>query len=340
MACVEFAYKDNGFFRRSLCDERDQWEILQRIKTKCNNTDIYRSIFTFEDETLERISGPIFFDFDTHNIEGDFENIRRATKHAVMILSELFKTEEVQIFFSGSKGFHVLLDLGLDFTEANGLVKQYKTLAQLIDAHRTSAPNFFDIAIYDKRRIFRVNGTMNSKSGLYKIPITRKELDSLDYESLVRLATQPREMFISPFCVAGYQSKKIWEHLQEEKSDIEIQYEMAKSRQKQMYEYRPRDKFLPCVNHMLETSFPEGSRNNIAIVLASSFLQNGYTVEYTRAELEDWNSRNTPPLPEEEILRTVISANQMIINGKGFGCTRIRELGLCVNCNLGRRYEL
>lgn len=122
-----------------------------------------------ETGSLSGISGSttnkIWWDFDSE----DLEKARLDTITLIEKLSKLLKTkdENVQIAFSGRKGFSVLLETTQDLS-----LEQSKAIAFEL-AHDLET---FDTKIYDNQRIFRLPLTKNEKSGLYKIPLTYKEL--------------------------------------------------------------------------------------------------------------------------------------------------------------------
>ena len=47
--------------------------------------------------------------------------------------------------------------------------------------------------------------------------------------------------------------------------------------------------------------------------------------------LTKWNQNNNPPIPDRELLSTFVSAKQMYLNNKHYGCSAIKDLDMCVN---------
>ncbi len=72
---------------------------------------------------------------------------------------------------------------------------------------------------------------------------------------------------------------------------------------------------LPCVDHLLRTSIPKGSRNRTMVALASSIMQAGYDYDETMEIIEQWNEQNDPPVSSRELRTTVWSAAREIENG-------------------------
>jgi hypothetical protein len=95
----------------------------------------------------------------------------------------------VAVFYSGSKGFHAELPHSLfgGFAPSVDFHKQLKRAATEIMG---DIP--FDRVVYDKLRLWRLPNTVNSGTGLYKIPLSSTEALSLPIDEIKALATQPR----------------------------------------------------------------------------------------------------------------------------------------------------
>lgn len=101
----------------------------------------------------------------------------------------------LRFYFSGSKGFHIEAPVTL----FGGLppltdLRAIKTLALEIGA---DAPTL-DPTLYEKLRLYRQPNTRHGKTGLYKIPLTRKEFSSLSLNQIRELAIAPREIDTTP----------------------------------------------------------------------------------------------------------------------------------------------
>ncbi len=96
--------------------------------------------------------------------------------------------EELLLFFSGSKGFHVGLSIcwdeapSLDF---NRVTRRFaEALAQLSGVS-------IDTSIYDKVRAFRAPNSKHPKTGLHKRRLAYEELMRLSLDGIRRLAESP-----------------------------------------------------------------------------------------------------------------------------------------------------
>ena len=344
--CIEFASQTfvNGkkIFRRITVESEEEFN---KLRKKYKNTDVYRSIFTYDSKDLEKakILGPFCIDFDTKDLnENTLEIMKKQITHAIFYL--LYKLSVPityqKIYFSGNKGFHLVIEpevFGLEYEDDN-ITRKYKTLATLIDYSYKSKFNdesFIDQKIYDKRRVFRLNDSINSKSGLYKIPISYNELKDLTIESLLELAKEPREIEheeITPIALTIAKWKDMFDDLSEEKLK---KLKGIKEQSTKKKKFNGPIKMLPCVKAILEDGTNEGQRNNTSVALASCLFQMNKSVEEIRDIMINWNNKNNPPLDEYEIISTIISASNMYKINRRYGCQTIKSLGLCTTkCKL------
>jgi len=167
--------------------------------------DGFNSIFLHDDAFAEYVQlnksvkgyvGRVFadhfvWDFDSVNVE-------EAQKDAIElcdILYSKYNQDNVKIFFSGNKGFHVLYMspelLQLESSKINTIVRAVCiNFAEMLPT--------FDLKIYDTTRIFRTPNSKHPASGLYKIPLTYDELSSMSIEDIKQLATQQRKLEFKP----------------------------------------------------------------------------------------------------------------------------------------------
>jgi hypothetical protein len=101
----------------------------------------------------------------------------------------------IRRYFSGCKGFHLEIAGGVfgGFTPSAELHSYLRRLAELLLG---DIP--FDTSVYDKLRLWRLPNSRHSKTGLYKIQLTRAELHTLDIGAIQRLAVRPRDMAAIP----------------------------------------------------------------------------------------------------------------------------------------------
>jgi hypothetical protein len=98
-----------------------------------------------------------------------------------------------RIYFSGHKGFSLEIPGALfgTFTPAADLPGRLKSLAYALFADYAT----LDTTIYETVRLWRWPNSRHAKSGLYKIRLSRAELEGLDLEAIRALAAVPRPCF-------------------------------------------------------------------------------------------------------------------------------------------------
>lgn len=96
--------------------------------------------------------------------------------------------EEPPVFFSGSKGFHVLVDLAHRPAPSLSFGKTAKAFAEALAAR---AGVRIDLSIYDIAHIIRLPNTRHGKTGLYKRRIDFDALFRLNLEAIRDLARHP-----------------------------------------------------------------------------------------------------------------------------------------------------
>lgn len=339
---IELGGVKNGYFRRNHyipIDDKFDDEVIRFLNSR-NNTDVYYSIYTYENEDIENcpVYAPLYFDLDLEfENESDFKKIVRDTLLVASYLKEEFGIPEemIQIYFSGSKGFHVTVEPQILGIEPNKeLNMQFKTIA--MEVNKITLYNTVDTRIYDRRRLFRFPNSINGKTGLYKVPVTMNDLRRMDYKAMQTYASSPREVETAEPELVKSAQMKFKKILLIEK--IKEKRKRNKNKSKVTFS-KERRELLPCIKSILETGISKGARNNTCVAIASSMLQSGISQEEVLDELLAWNEKNDPPLPESEVTTTVKSAYSLVQSGRGYGCTFFKEHSYCVgeSCPLFRR---
>ena len=177
--------------------------------------------------------------------------------------------------------------------------------------------------------------TINSKTGLYKVPLTIRQFSGFSYDELIEYAKKPRRIqhkwpALRLPAALYFKERVIKQYRKQKKAEKPgITYEIPETKQE----------LLPCIQKILEDGAVRGARNNTLIILTSCLLQSGYKLEETEEIVRQWNQLNEPPLSGHELDMTVRSAWTMLQNGRRYGCSSIKELGLCSSntCRLGEQ---
>ncbi|GBD24971.1 hypothetical protein HRbin30_00285 [bacterium HR30] len=232
----------------------------------------------------------------------------------------------IYAYFSGHKGFHILLD-----TRIFGRVAPATDLHRIFSLLRLQVWRSlgvseglarFDQAIGDKVRLLRLTNSRHRQSGLYKIPLSAQELFSFSPDEIRALARSPR-----PDPRTLCQGLLPLEHV-EANDTARAAFSRARraARRGRPHPYRlpqpPQDltaALCAARQHMLESDIPPGIRNNVAIRLASALRRAGYPQAQTNDILVAWNRKLTAPLPERE-LRSVVRSAYARAFPYGYGC--------------------
>jgi hypothetical protein len=150
-------------------------------------------------------SGPtwaawLWFDIDRQDDELKLA-IATALDDTVKLVSSVvtrFSThpDDLLIFFSGSKGFHVGLPTGLWNPDPS---PEFHTTAKAFaDALATNAGVVIDAGVYDRVRLFRSPNSRHPKTGLHKRLIGAEELYQITAEGILDIARHPRDEQMPP----------------------------------------------------------------------------------------------------------------------------------------------
>lgn len=128
----------------------------------------------------------IVFDFDRADLTDALADARKLT--AALLQRYPMLDGFVPVYFSGSKGFHVYLELAHEPPPAVGFNAVCRTLAEALAA---VAGVKIDTAIYDANRILRLPNSKHPKTGLFKRRIDPEALFWLDVACIVDMAKEP-----------------------------------------------------------------------------------------------------------------------------------------------------
>jgi Primase C terminal 1 (PriCT-1) len=251
----------------------------------------------------------------------DLAPAQEAARYLSSFLLERWQVDPnaVQIYFSGAKGFHLMLD-----TRIFGKILPSKNLPLLFDSLRRhlalEIPEPFratvDLAIKDRQRLLRLPNTIHEKSKLYKVSVSPDELRRLDPAAIRELART--------FCgLTGTDETGFLSHVDVKENPAAAQLFQQIRRQlkkltRKPFAYRFRrptdldrlEFHCAALQSIWESHIEPGYRNNCAIRLASGLRLLGLTEDEANNKLFEWNERNAIGLPYEELHNVVRSAYQ------------------------------
>lgn len=244
-----------------------------------------------------------------------------AARHLADLLLEHWQVDPnaIQAYFSGSKGFHLMLD-----TRVFGKILPSKNLPLIFDSVRRhlalELPEHLretvDLAIKDRLRLLRLPNTIHEKSKLYKVSLSLDELRRLSPLEIRECARTIRPLIHTD--ETGFLSRvEVKENTTAGQYFQRIRRQLGKLTRKPFsYRFRrPADLAqlrFPCaaLQTIWESHVEPGYRNNCAIRLASELRLLGLNEEEASDKLFEWNERNGIELPSDELRNVVRSAYQ------------------------------
>src|ERR1019366_9178530 len=168
-------------------------EVLKHITDR--KIDHYTSTYFYTQKHFDafQTTGSIkgIKDVTTNKVWWDFDSkddLKLARKDALTLIERLkgsnVDPNSLEIFFSGNKGFNVVLNLNKDLNR-----KQVETVAiKLAKDLKT-----FDTTLYDESQLLRVPATKHQNSEYYKTEMTFQELQTIKFADLFENAKKPNQ---------------------------------------------------------------------------------------------------------------------------------------------------
>ena len=323
---IEMGGTKNGFFTRNYFIDISQ--LNNNIKNY--DGDVYSTVYRYDskDQNTANFIAPLYLDLDIDDIEHNFNKIKQDLALVLRRLKTLFylSDKDIELYFSGSKGFHILVNQNIfGFEPSRDLHKQLKKVA--VELKTYTINKTIDTKIYDNKRLFRVPNTINHKTGLYKVAISYEKVKNMQsFEELRTYASKPK---IAKPCIYKF-NPKAREAFNELIDKIDAE-ERAKINTKLAKEFIQKRELLPCVQYILKNGCAKGQRNNTTVALANSLFQIGKDFDEVLEIITCWNAeKNEDPLDQAEIRTTVMSAYNNAQQNRFYGCTVFRDLDVCV----------
>jgi len=207
------------------------------------------------------VSSPLYADFDGVGCERDVINLAEIIETEFGLLPE--------IYFSGNRGFHIMIPLTVGHTHPHRISKMF--------FETMSKSEFLDKQVYAARHLLRCDGSYHAKSGLYKTKITLDELRlGMDYIRSVSNKSQPERIASQK---KDTSSLIRFLHTIIHRVNAEIREEREKN------EYRntndnTESSFVPnCIREIITNEPLNGEWNETITTLARWFNNKGYQKE-------------------------------------------------------------
>lgn len=248
-------------------------EQLEKLE-KDPNKDYYISIYKYNEQQRKKVEEKgsvsgirdvttdiLVWDFDSANNPDD------ARKDVITLAHRLVEwynidVDTIQCYYSGSKGFHVVLYLG----QQQVTPEQFKKATTFI----AEGLKTFDVVVSDPARVIRLEYTKHPKTGLYKIPLHISEVDEMTIDEIKELAKEAREDV--EFSAAPVRLPQDLFKLEEKKKKETVEIEAASKPPKGWKEYKWA---------IAQGQFASGERHQALMVLAATCRALGYDKEQT-----------------------------------------------------------
>ena len=248
--------------------ERNHWvcaddhQAVSQWRARHSNTDVYATVCRFaSQDRASQYRCPFFADIDCK----DLEQARQDTLKACDLLIEHLGLSPgcLDIHFSGAKGFHVVVPLGVfGNPDYDHLLQVWKALARRL---AQEGVRHIDQGVYDRARVLRLPNSIHSKTGLYKVPLEYKELRDLGLGHVLEVARQPREedsMAVPEECpraVGWFKRAIAWD---------EKRRKQRAKRKDEKTPFRQGWRMPPCIQTLERVRLPDGLRHSAYFVLA------------------------------------------------------------------------
>ncbi len=269
-----------------------------------NDIDLFASVARYEkpDNNSESIV-PLYFDIDSKD---DLEGAREDAIRLCELLCDRIgiSYDSLAIFFSGRKGFHVIVPVEVFCPRySEHVLDLLKVMAQKAQA---IGIGHLDSSVYTHKRILRLSNSKHGTSQLYKIPLTFKELRDIRMEGILELAQNPRpdDSYVQ---LAGNTNASTWFEnairVVEKKAACHLTSLLPKSGFPSGWR-KP-----PCIRCIENVTLPEGVRHTLYYQLSRYYAWLGMHPEGILEQIEEIDARN-PIEDHHYIARTILSGGQ------------------------------
>ncbi len=312
------------------------------------------------DDALPHIA-PLFFDLDC---AGDLDQALGWARELVTFFTDELRLPRaaVRVWFSGSKGAHVLIDAAaLGIEPSPSLTADMKLIALDLIQHLAAhgAPEMkIDASVYSLPRMLRLPDQVHPTSRLYKIELPHDELMRCSATEIIELAARPRGSLWSADDLPQFPvetAAKWWAST------------LARVRQPRAFRIKTAQvaglKVRPdgyvvdeltsaampaCIKGIFDAQPPAGTRNRCELQIACWAKAAKLPYAKALALLSAWTDRNRPELSADNARRKADSIIRSVYrNGSyGFSCAAARAAARaagyepnCPDCKVVQRRQ-
>lgn len=269
-----FAWKESGMWKGHKLLTTGQ--IVSLLAHLGDEVETFASIQTYKDEsTIE--SCPVYADFD--HKERSLAAVKADVQAFVWrMVTELNVIPE--IYFSGKKGFHVILPEPVVHPHCHYIVR---SIVQAIGGDLQS----LDLAVYRPRAMFRLPLSRGSRPNYYKVRISRDELFHSSVEEIEQISSARRSAKIKETDMGKLQDEAFRELMG--KATAALPKEKPTDAVINATSY-----LTPCIRDILQNGTGEGLRNKAVFLMAKFLKGTGITepeatkLLFQKAHFREW----------------------------------------------------
>lgn len=270
----------------------------------------------------------ISFDFDGENPDDALNDVRKFCKW--------LNVTDIAIFYSGSKGFHIMIPFSYFPLEVNkDLHVQLRDMAKKL---KETYPTL-DSSIYNYNRKFRVPFTIHEKTSRYKSFVPVEYIHNLTIEAII---DNSQDRLVVDF-IADLELERprnaldvlidLWEKVK--RASYEIEKERAGTIEKPS-PFEAYDQKL-CIKKLLESRCDDVGRNNACMRIVNDFYRTGKTLAFTQDTVFKWADGNGLPRSEANTIITNIFERGANYN---FGCQdEVKSLYCSAKCSIWKKLD-
>lgn len=313
----------NGKMVRNQFVHIDDVEAIAKWRKRFKNTDVFSSICLYAEPNKEsKFTAPIFFDIDSA------DNLPQTRVSAItlceMLMDRAFTPQDcLDIYFSGNKGFHVIVPCEVfKPSYSPHMLKLYKRMAEKAEM---TGVQFIDKGVYTNRRIWRLPNSINSKSGLFKIPLTYEELRDISIDGILEIAEslRPEDSFAVP---RECQKAVVWYRTAIE--CLEKKSIQSSSVKKINSQFKNGWRMPPCIKAIEAAVIPDGIRHELYLALARYYAYLNMHHEEMQDRIEAIDQRN--PIRDPDSIQRAVKFG---CEHPGFpGCEAFKKYCRMENC--------
>jgi hypothetical protein len=288
-------------FRSIIIPENSIGQWIKRAQDE--EVELYRSLYSFDDEIHQHLSirqsikgyrGKLFLSKILLDVDKGINSDTDVYQTALSIVDRCileYKIPEavIRVAFSGT-GYHITFPDVFTFKQPVDIHE----VSETIKKYFPTVDNIYNNAT----RLIRVNGTINNKSRLYKIPLTVREFQERTPDDIRQMAREPR--LDVPPVVSGLTLP----HL-EIPASAPVSELVAPKRSSNVY--------VTCMHTLYDRGEQRGTRHDDLLRLASVYRRGGLPLSAVVGVLTRWASSLSP----YEVQRIV---NDVYDNGFEWGC--------------------